>query len=557
MENFKFNVVLVLLVLTLSLTSATESWGYGTADYSPTGTINNTYYNNTYINETADLSGYWTSNGSSTATGDWDLGANKLTSGNINIPNTNSSSTGIIYKGGTQFFHNYVGSGAGATPVGYNVFIGNAGNFIVGNSATTTAQGSYNLGISEGALQTLTTGYNNLGIGFYAGQRITTGYSNVLFGYRAGRGATGSSADSNVFIGLFSGEAITTAKGNMGMGYQSLYRLTSGQYNVGLGYQSVQTETTGLRNVGVGQLALNNQNGKNNNVGVGYASGYFNNGGSQNTFLGNLAGAYSGTGTSQNANVSNGIYLGYSSRASASGNTNEIVIGYNAVGAGSNSATLGSTSTTKTILNGNVLINETLKTNSIGSMAGENITFYNSTGTGYANLNAKSFNVFSPEDKEYDGNKLSLLPESDNTLDENGKLAREYLYINEKKDNTPIVDYSNPIYETKEYEKCENIIDKEMEIIDGEIIEETYKEVCTPYEVEEIIGYETFYENATDVGAIAFNNRLLLTEVKEFIVNILNRLTGAEAKISALETENDLIKSELCKVNNTYAWCKK
>ena len=53
MENFKFNAVLVLLVLTLSLTSA-ETFGYGIADYTPTGTINNTYYNNTYINQTSN-----------------------------------------------------------------------------------------------------------------------------------------------------------------------------------------------------------------------------------------------------------------------------------------------------------------------------------------------------------------------------------------------------------------------------------------------------------------------------------------------------------------------
>jgi hypothetical protein len=59
MENHKFRVVPIslvftlclILVLSLSLTSATESWGYGTADYSPQGNITNIYENNTYINQ--------------------------------------------------------------------------------------------------------------------------------------------------------------------------------------------------------------------------------------------------------------------------------------------------------------------------------------------------------------------------------------------------------------------------------------------------------------------------------------------------------------------------
>jgi hypothetical protein len=40
---------------------------------------NITYNNNTYINQTANLSGYWTSNGSSTATGNWNIPIRKAT----------------------------------------------------------------------------------------------------------------------------------------------------------------------------------------------------------------------------------------------------------------------------------------------------------------------------------------------------------------------------------------------------------------------------------------------------------------------------------------------
>ena len=50
------------------------------------------------------------------------------------------------------------------------------------------------------------------------------------------------------------------------------------------------------------------------------------------------------------------------SKASANGNTNEIVIGHTATGNGSNSVTLGNSSITKTILRGNVLIGTTTDT---------------------------------------------------------------------------------------------------------------------------------------------------------------------------------------------------
>jgi hypothetical protein len=137
----------------------------------------------------------------------------------------------------------------------------------------------------------------------------------------------------------------------MALGYQSLTNITEGDFNVAMGQQALYVETSGDRNVGVGQASLRYQVGKNDNAGFGYATGYFNNGGSENTFLGNLAGAYYGTGTGQNASVTRGIYLGYKSRASASGNTNEIVIGRNAVGKGSNTIKLGNTATTALYLN--------------------------------------------------------------------------------------------------------------------------------------------------------------------------------------------------------------
>ncbi len=51
-----------------------------------------------------------------------------------------------------------------------------------------------------------------------------------------------------------------------------------------------------------------------------------------------------------------GVYVGNDSRPSANGNTNEIAIGWEAIGNGSNTVTLGNTSITKTFLRGELNI---------------------------------------------------------------------------------------------------------------------------------------------------------------------------------------------------------
>jgi hypothetical protein len=76
--------------------------------------------------------------------------------------------------------------------------------------------------------------------------------------------------------------------------------------------------------------------------------------GNTNTAIGIDAGRYAGSGSSSNTNSNTSVYIGTSSRPSASGNANEIVIGNGAIGNGSNTATIGDTSTTATYLKGNV-----------------------------------------------------------------------------------------------------------------------------------------------------------------------------------------------------------
>jgi hypothetical protein len=204
-------------------------------------------------------------------------------------------------------------------------------------------------------------------------------------------------------------------------------------------------------------------------------------------------------------------------------------------------------------INGNTKTTK-LITNSIQSSTGENITFFNSTGTGYANLNAKSFNVFSPSDKSYSQDYLSNVAKPTKILDTDGKLERSYMFENEKKDNTPVEDFNKPIISIEIIENCEDVEDKPAEMIEEELIKEpTYKRVCNNITQEVITGYEIKLQNATDIGAMSFNNRLLISEIKDVLVNLLNRLTGAEAKITNLESQVESLNIRLSKLEGVKA----
>ena len=97
----------------------------------------------------------------------------------------------------------------------------------------------------------------------------------------------------------------------------------------------------------------------NNNVGVGYQALAANTTGNNNSAQGYNAGRYIADGATANATTSNSVYAGADTRASADGVTNENVFGYNAIGSGSNTVTLGNDDITNTILKGKVGIGTT------------------------------------------------------------------------------------------------------------------------------------------------------------------------------------------------------
>ena len=115
-------------------------------------------------------------------------------------------------------------------------------------------------------------------------------------------------------------------------------------------------ENTGTRNTGVGTQA-----------GFGIGSG------NDNAYFGYQAGRYIANGTTDSSISSASVFLGVDSRPSASSQTNQIVIGYQAIGLGSNTVVIGNNSITTTALKGNTQVSGSLSVSGSTTIRGNTI----------------------------------------------------------------------------------------------------------------------------------------------------------------------------------------
>ena len=190
-------------------------------------------------------------------------------------------------------------------------------------------------------------------------------------GLRIGKGA--SQIANNTIIGANNGNSITTGSGNTFIGSYAGNANNSGAENVFIGISAGQTTSSSSNNTAVGSYALLSSNA-NSNSAFGWQAGTNSSSGNSNCFFGLNAGLNSTTGSvniflgvnsgrfvsdgTNNILVNNSVFLGSNSRALANNQTNQIVIGESAIGAGSNTATLGNTSIVDTILRGRVNIQQ-------------------------------------------------------------------------------------------------------------------------------------------------------------------------------------------------------
>lgn len=159
--------------------------------------------------------------------------------------------------------------------------------------------------------------------------------------------------NSGTVFGLRAATSITTAAGYVAMGLEAARFQQSGQAWVAIGRTAGQTNTIGNSWTAVGDNAaqLNTTGGAWTALGADAAR--FNGTNSNWTALGFRAARYYAAGTDATS-FSNGVYVGFDTRVSAAAATNEIVIGYQAIGLGSNVTVIGNSSTTRTRLFGAV-----------------------------------------------------------------------------------------------------------------------------------------------------------------------------------------------------------
>lgn len=282
---------------------------------------------------------------------------------------------------------------------GSNIFIGGAGASINGTSGS---QSSYNTSLGSNALVALTTGNSNTSIGFESMQSNTTGSGNTAFGRNALRANTtannntsigntsmqlNTTGASNTAIGVAALSTNSTGSSNVAIGVTALGNNTTANNNVAIGFESLLTNSTGVSNTAIGTNSLRANTTANSNTAIGLNTMYFNTTGasnvavgiaamqenitggnnsaigsnalisnktgSNNTAIGFEAGRYINSGAN-NDTANNSIYIGYDARSSANNRNNEVVIGYQGRGNGSNTTTIGNSSTTTTFLLGSL-----------------------------------------------------------------------------------------------------------------------------------------------------------------------------------------------------------
>ena len=144
----------------------------------------------------------------------------------------------------------------------------------------------------------------------------TIGYDSFFNSVRVGRG--NNNISTNTVVGSGAGNTISTGDNNTFNGSQS------GRFN------SI---------------------GKNNSF-YGVNSGFYNSGGSDNISIGNSSGMHIANGTTSLTTADKSVFLGADTKALANNQTNQIVIGYNAIGKGSNTVNIGDSFITNTYLQG-------------------------------------------------------------------------------------------------------------------------------------------------------------------------------------------------------------
>jgi len=186
---------------------------------------------------------------------------------------------------------------------------------------------------------------------------ISSSAGMTVDGINIGRGS--GYIESNTAIGSSALYNNTIGTNNCALGSSALYTNTIGNNNVAIGSAVLNSNLNGSQNIGIGQGALQNSLGSNNNS-IGQSSLPEIIYGENNIAFGRFAGRYiADKATLLTSSIDNSILLGHQTSPLGQGQTNQIVIGYNSTGLGSNTTVLGNSSTVTTAIYGNLLLGTT------------------------------------------------------------------------------------------------------------------------------------------------------------------------------------------------------
>ena len=234
-----------------------------------------------------------------------------------------------------------------------------------------------------------------------------TGSNNTALGDSVMPGAI--SAASNTGIGALSLNAFIGGTNNTAIGTDSMKLSNGASFNTALGSASLSSATVGQGNTAIGFSALGEKTTSNFNTAVGRNSLGGITVGFRNTAIGNDAGRLIADGITSNSTGNQSIFIGDSAKPLANAQNNQIVIGYDAIGKGANTVTIGNDNINNTYLKGNLRLDATtygglpvqfLYTDTTGKVAGSTAPITNSTDT-YAST-PKVNNIVTLTQSQYD-----------------------------------------------------------------------------------------------------------------------------------------------------------
>jgi membrane-bound inhibitor of C-type lysozyme len=206
-------------------------------------------------------------------------------------------------------------------------------NTAVGAKALSAlTSGQNNIAIGKDALLLNANGNNNIAIGMSSLVANIAGFENMAIGNLALWSATG--ANQCVAVGNEALMLNVAEDDNVAVGSNALAKHNDGNYNTQVGSWGQYNRLQGERNTGIGGLAAYDATGGDNSVFIGFNSG-------RNDDVGAAV-------TTPEQCVSIGSEADFGTTTP----TNEIVIGYDADGAGDNTVTIGNASVTNNYLTG-------------------------------------------------------------------------------------------------------------------------------------------------------------------------------------------------------------